>query len=444
MPAEHGEPLSPRELEIVAWVSEGLTNREIAERAYLSPNTVKVHLRNIFTKTGVASRTELSMLAVREGWVDVPQEETATKPSLEETAGPEAAPAPALPPWPAARWVALVFGLALALGVLVLPPGLRHNNNGATAAEALVDLPESVAAVPLPVAEDNWAELSPLPVRRARLGLTAYDGNLFAIGGLGPEGPSARLDIYDIAADRWTTGAARPLALANVGAVALDDRILVPGGCDAQGIPVPVVHAYATEADAWETPAPLPEPLCAYALAAFEGAAYLFGGWNGSQYRDVAYRYAPETNVWTAIASPPTARAFGAAGALGNRIFYIGGYDGAERATCEAYMPEENRWESCAPLLLPRGGLSLAAAGGHLYAIGGGWENYLGFNERYLPQEDAWVVVESPLVGEWRNLGLASWETSLYAVGGWNGDYSNLTYGFEVLPFRVFIPVTLP
>ena len=66
--------------------------------------------------------------------------------------------------------------------------------------------------------------------------------------------------------------------------------------------------------------------------------------------------------------------------------------------------------------------------------------SYLGFNERYVPQQKNWVVAETPLVGEWRNLGLTVWETSLFAVGGWSGDFLNRTYVFDALPFRVFIP----
>ena len=44
------EPLSERELEVLVLVAEGLTNREIADKLYLSINTVKVHTRNIYGK----------------------------------------------------------------------------------------------------------------------------------------------------------------------------------------------------------------------------------------------------------------------------------------------------------------------------------------------------------------------------------------------------------
>jgi len=57
-PVEH-VPLTPREGEIVAWVAEGLTNREIAELAYVSENTVRQHLKRIFSKLDVHSRAEM-------------------------------------------------------------------------------------------------------------------------------------------------------------------------------------------------------------------------------------------------------------------------------------------------------------------------------------------------------------------------------------------------
>jgi LuxR family maltose regulon positive regulatory protein len=52
------EPLSDRELEVLQLVAEGLRNRDIADRLFLSLNTVKAHTRNIYGKLNVHSRTQ--------------------------------------------------------------------------------------------------------------------------------------------------------------------------------------------------------------------------------------------------------------------------------------------------------------------------------------------------------------------------------------------------
>lgn len=50
--------LTPRELEILALMAEGLSNREIAERAFVSENTVKTHASRVLDKLGAARRTQ--------------------------------------------------------------------------------------------------------------------------------------------------------------------------------------------------------------------------------------------------------------------------------------------------------------------------------------------------------------------------------------------------
>jgi DNA-binding NarL/FixJ family response regulator len=50
--------LTPRELEMLGFIAEGLSNREIAERAGVSENTVKTHSSRVFDKLGVSRRTQ--------------------------------------------------------------------------------------------------------------------------------------------------------------------------------------------------------------------------------------------------------------------------------------------------------------------------------------------------------------------------------------------------
>jgi DNA-binding NarL/FixJ family response regulator len=55
--------LSPREKEVLSLVARGLTNAAIGERLFISPVTVKVHVRHIFDKLGVKSRAEAALRA---------------------------------------------------------------------------------------------------------------------------------------------------------------------------------------------------------------------------------------------------------------------------------------------------------------------------------------------------------------------------------------------
>jgi len=74
VPGEPGEParplpgnLTPREVEVLTLIGEGLSNREIGERLVLGQATVKTHVNRIFAKTGVQSRAQAVRYAISNG-----------------------------------------------------------------------------------------------------------------------------------------------------------------------------------------------------------------------------------------------------------------------------------------------------------------------------------------------------------------------------------------
>jgi DNA-binding CsgD family transcriptional regulator len=63
------EPLTPREIEVLELLAEGLANKAIASRLGISDQTVKFHVSSIYSKLGAANRTDAVRRAVRRGLI---------------------------------------------------------------------------------------------------------------------------------------------------------------------------------------------------------------------------------------------------------------------------------------------------------------------------------------------------------------------------------------
>ena len=64
-----GDPLTPRELEVIKLIAEGLTSEEVAERLAIARNTVDRHRDNILEKLGLRNRVDLTRYAIKRGLV---------------------------------------------------------------------------------------------------------------------------------------------------------------------------------------------------------------------------------------------------------------------------------------------------------------------------------------------------------------------------------------
>jgi len=445
--------LSERELEILALVATGATNQQIAQQLTISVNTVKAHLRNIFGKLGVESRTEATLYAIQHNLVSVGQPATSQPQSESAEAARAAEPTALVAPrgmdWPfsSAQAVVLAISLLLALALAFWP---RATANAIPDNNRMVDVPLGAGAEIDVTPSQRWQSKTQMPTPRGRFAQASVEGYIYVIGGLAERGWSGEVEAYDTTEDRWERRAAKPVAVANVGAALVNGLIYVPGGLAEGNQPTNVLEVYDPAADRWSVAAALPRPLCAYAIAPYGEGFYLFGGWDGERYLATVYYYDARSDSWREETPLRRARGFAAAATVSDRIYLVGGYDGeSEYRLCESYTPALARegadpWRDHAAMSMSRAGHAVAVSQGSLYVVGGGWENsYLAYNERYDLANDAWSTFESPIVGQWRALGIstiASREGNfLYAIGGWNKQYLGVVQAYQAF-YRLFIP----
>ena len=455
--AEKGETLSDRELEVLQCVAEGAVNKEIAAALTISQNTVKVHLRNIYTKLGVSSRTEATTAALQQGLVTlagVTTENNQPESVAETKAAVPATPSPAEPtplsesanrPTFLPRRIAL---LSLLLAILVALVFFVYL--GFLRTEPLTPTPEPFVETAI---TDDWLQSRPLPTARANMALVGSGLNLYLIGGETTAGATNTISIFNTTDLVWQEGAAKPTAVTEITGAELFGEIYVPGGKLADGMPTNVVEVYSPANDQWRTVTPLPTAVSGGLVLSDGSFLYLFGGWDGENYLADAYRFDPAANSWQILPSMATARAFVTGGVVKGNLYVVGGYDGERPLNlCTYFMPatsaSENQgsWHDCADTLLPRAGAGAAALLNKLYVFGGGaFGEPIAYSESYDPDADEWSVVNTPPLGEapsWPNLGITHIETKIYAVGGLRDEMLTAeTFVYRPLVYQTFIPI---
>ncbi|HEY54065.1 MAG TPA: hypothetical protein G4N94_11470 [Caldilineae bacterium] len=416
-PMSDANPLTRRESEILDLLAEGLSNDEIAYQLGISPNTVKVHVRNIFEKMEVQSRTEATMEALRRGWIRVPGIEA---PQVEASAEPLSWP-PLESGW--RSWQLLVL-LAVFVGVslFVFWPYRSISVKVAGAPAFTTDSGSAVGVVTPRQDAPRWSQRAAMPTARSRAGGAQIDGRLYVVGEIAT-GDTAALEMYDPNLDVWQRLPERPVAARGVGAAAVDGKLYAAGGCAGESA-ITNVDRYNPGAQMWSSVAPLPEARCGLALVALDGRLYALGGWDGGDVTDTLFIFNPEQDRWEEGRRLPEPRAFlGGVSFLG-QIYALGGHDGVkQRSEVWVYDPADDAWTPAPSLPESRSGVAAAAEGVSIYAIGGGQGEQPPLHERFDTLTRTWSTIDSPRTGPWRHAVAVVIGPNLYVVGGWGGDY---------------------
>ena len=473
--AEFGESLSKRELDVIRCMADGSSNKEIAAELFISQNTVKVHLRNIYTKLGVSSRTEAAKVAIQQGAieshikpeeevvevVDVVVEETAVieevaEPIEEETVVTEVTPpdpqpqATATPDLPKSHWrlYAIIGALAGMMAIIVI---FAIQQQSAQEAEATSVPPTAVSFINTPIGDSAWSRSRPLPQAKAHMAMAAIGLDIYMIGGETDDSDDAAVDgtvqRFNSGTKTWSTVADKPTAVSDATAATLFGEIYVAGGELGDGEVTAVVEAYSPANDAWRPVASLPEPLSGGLTLSDGSYLYHIGGWNGADYVNTIYLYDAAADSWRPLPAMSKARAYTAGAQMTGQLFVVGGTDGDQPlAICEQFSTVDEEWAVCADMLLPRMGGGGTAVLNKLYIIGGetAEEGSPAFAEQYDPNTDTWQIVNMPAetngIGL-RGNGVTHVETTIYSIGGRQQRgliTDTLTYAPVV--YQTFIP----
>ena len=266
--------LSERELQILLLVAQGLSNRQIAGQLDISDNTVKVHVRNIFVKINVASRTEASLYAVRHGLLIVENQPVAPAPIVEPPP-PLMVPVDSVRPAPVPRW-----GWLVAAGIVVLIGG-----------GGLVWWTTQTPVAPVirqqSSAPTRWARLPALPNPQPEQQLVVYAGQLYAFTG----NHGAQWLQFDGATRTWIALPDLPFVVPTGAKVWADGAGLwVVGSDDGRGV-------WRWDGQKWQVQPAIPATWEVAAVVRVDGALLVLGQISATAGLS-AWTLSPQSQSW--------------------------------------------------------------------------------------------------------------------------------------------------
>jgi N-acetylneuraminic acid mutarotase len=241
----------------------------------------------------------------------------------------------------------------------------------------------------------RYESLAPLPRPLNHMGLVAYEGDLYAIGGYG-----RRLDV---------------------------------GTSDG-------FYRYSPDEDKWSRMPDLPEPRGAMAVGVVGDRLIMAGGALGLTAKPDAFSFDFRTRRWSRLPEMPSRREHVGQAVVGDKLFVLGGRSEEVLASdvAEVYDVGEQRWERLPKMPQETGGLIAVAVDGNVVAVGGGNDmagTVTGAVQRWDLQKRRWTLLSGMRTPRHGHAATAA-DGKIWVFGGSPCAYFNSTDSVEWLALR--------
>ncbi|WP_110516203.1 kelch repeat-containing protein [Herpetosiphon llansteffanensis] len=435
-------PLSEREIEVLQQLALGASNNEIANTLVISPNTVKVHIRNIYTKLGVLSRTEATLEAVRRGLIEVainptlvPEPEIVPTEPEPLVRPPSSEPPPAEPvqattivqptipsiPDPITPVLTqptnqITIPRSYALAILGVLGGLIVAVMAIGWIVVRSNITPTTQPVPTTVVSNVWQPLTALPQPTYQHTGVFLADSLLVIGGNTETGVVEQTWQLNLATGAWRELAPKPTAVAASGAVQIAGQIYVAGGRDKNGNASKSFEIFDLAQNRWQSGPAMPEARANAMVAAIDGKVYVFGGENESVIAATSFIYSPDSKSWSQGAPIPLPLRDAAIAQNGSDVVLIGGQT-TTGPNLKTWRLQTGAWQALADLPAPRIDAGAVFITNQIYVVGGAE----GDQPVLVLQNNLWTTTDLRTGHALSEHLVLSNARDIYSIGGWNG-----------------------
>lgn len=271
--------LTLRETEILALIAEGKSNKEIAAELFISVNTVKVHVSNIFQKIEVSSRTEATLYAIERSFIQSPRPIILNNGTESIVEGKLKSPF-------LAKQLTIPLTIVLFIAMLIFLSIWKSNSD---------QLPATV----IEELTNNRLDILGFSTQtRKNATMVATDDRLYIIGGESQNGVTNLTEVLDLSTGVWSLCDPKPTAVSYAKGSILRNKLYIPGGLTTAKEVTDKMELLDLQTNKWSEGVSLPIGISNYALTTFEGQLFLFGGTNGNEAQNTVITFAPNSDIW--------------------------------------------------------------------------------------------------------------------------------------------------